>query len=98
VKHPPDWIKFVDQFIEVAGKNHWHIIDCQENIGMVSFQRINGDDYERINIYITTMTVATCVNHPNRGRTQLFRKRQSVDDIKKIFQNPRRHTGVGYYG
>lgn len=42
------------------------------------------------------MTVATCINHPKQGKTQLFRKNVSFDELDKIFKNPRVHTGKGY--
>ena len=51
----------------------------------------------RINVYYTTGTVATCLDHPRSGKTQLFRRNQTLDDIGMIFANPRQHTGVGYY-
>eukprot|EP00574_Skeletonema_japonicum_P004596 CAMPEP_0201722042 /NCGR_PEP_ID=MMETSP0593-20130828/6530_1 /ASSEMBLY_ACC=CAM_ASM_000672 /TAXON_ID=267983 /ORGANISM="Skeletonema japonicum, Strain CCMP2506" /LENGTH=291 /DNA_ID=CAMNT_0048212943 /DNA_START=43 /DNA_END=918 /DNA_ORIENTATION=- len=51
----------------------------------------------RINVYYTTGTVATCINHPRSGKTQLFRRNQTLDDLGAIFANPRQHTGVGYY-
>ncbi|KAL7529753.1 hypothetical protein ACHAXR_003141 [Thalassiosira sp. AJA248-18] len=51
----------------------------------------------RINIYYTTGTVATCLDHPRSGKTQLFRRDQTNGDIDAIFRNPRQHTGVGYY-
>ena len=46
----------------------------------------------------THRTVGSCLNHPKRGKTQLFRR--NVDTLPKldgIFQNPRSHTGHGYY-
>ena len=51
----------------------------------------------RINVYYTTGTVASCLDHPRKGKTQLFRRNQSLQDIDAIFSNPRHHTGVGYY-
>ena len=51
----------------------------------------------RVNVYYSTGTVATCLDHPRSGKTQLFRRQQSLDDLYAIFNNPRQHTGVGYY-
>ena len=51
----------------------------------------------RINIYYTTMTVATCLNHPTKGKTQLFRRNVNSRQLVKIFENPRVHTFKGYY-
>ncbi len=63
-----------------------------ENV-MISF--FKGES--RINIYYTTMTVATCINHPSKGKTQLFRRNVSSKQLIKIFENPRVHTYKGYY-
>merc|ERR1712025_417717 len=35
-------------------------------------------------------------DHPRSGKTQLFRRNNSLQDIDDIFENPRRHTGRGY--
>lgn len=68
-------------------------IDWQEKQKMISFS----DGITRINIYLTTGTVATCLDHPKHGKTQLFRRNVSKKQLKKIFENPRAHTGKGYY-
>jgi len=54
------------------------------------------DNNERINIYYTTRTIGTAIDHPSQGKTQLFRRKCTVDDLKQILQNPRSHTGKGY--
>jgi len=54
----------------------------------------------RINVYYTTGTVGTCLLHPKSGKTQLFRPGEvtnTLAKLKAIFQNPRLHTGKGYY-
>ena len=77
---------------KVAKQAGWKEIDHQEYIKMLSFVK----GFSRINVYYSKMTVATCIDHPTKGRTQLFRK--YVDDklLKKIFHNPRIHTSNGY--
>ena len=62
------------------------------NRKMVSYRK----DDVRINVYTTTMTVATCLNHPKQGKTQMFRKHVSLELLGKLFDNPRQHTGKGY--
>ena len=42
-------------------------------------------------------TVGTAINHPKQGKTQLFRRDCSIDDVAGILRNPRSHTGRGYY-
>jgi hypothetical protein len=59
--------------------------------------RSNGGGSMQINVYYTTGTVGTCLNHPKQGKTQLFRRGVvHLDPLSDIFQNPRIHTGVGY--
>ena len=45
----------------------------------------------------TTKTIATYLQHPTQGRTQLFRRELSNDEVAEIFKNPRKHTGKGYH-
>ena len=77
----------------LAKSENYNQIDYQENIGMVSYS----DGQTRINIYLTKMTVATCLKHPKKGATQLFRKNVNYEMLVDIFQYPRKHTGKGYY-
>lgn len=42
-------------------------------------------------------TVATAINHPKSGKTQLFRKGCSWGEVTELLKNPRKHTGKGYY-
>lgn len=44
----------------IAISNGWETIDLNKKSKMISFKR--GE--ERINVYYTTMTVGTCINHP----------------------------------
>ena len=78
---------------EVAKENGYVCFDYQENIGMASYS----DGSTRINVYLTKMTVATCLNHPTKGPTQLFRKNVTLQMLHEIFEYPRKHTGKGYY-
>jgi hypothetical protein len=83
----------IDTIEEIAVKNEFNRIDFQENIGLISYS--DGDT--RINIYLSKMTVSTCLNHPKKGKTQLFRKNVNKQMLSEIFEYPRKHTGKGYY-
>lgn len=83
----------IDQIEEIAIKNNFNRIDYQEKIGLISYS----DEQTRINIYLSKMTVATCLNHPKKGKTQLFRKNVTKEMLSEIFEYPRKHTGKGYY-
>ncbi len=52
---------------------------------------------KRMNIYLTTMTVQTSLKHHKKGIQQLNRKNCSLDQLEKIMENPRIHTGKGYF-
>lgn len=55
----------------------------------------------RVNIWRNAknkfFTVGTALNHPTKGKTQLFRKFCDKKEVEKILNNPRIHTGKGYY-
>jgi len=51
----------------------------------------------RANVYIKTGTVATSLDHPTKGKTQLYRgQRDTFEKLEKIFDDPRVHTDSGY--
>ena len=83
----------IENIEEIAVKNDFNRIDYQENIGLISYS----DGSTRINIYLSKMTVSTCLNHPKKGKTQLFRKNVTKEMLSQIFEYPRKHTGKGYY-
>lgn len=83
----------IDVIEALAKAESYNRIDFQENIGLISYS----DGATRINIYLTKMTVATCLKHPKKGATQLFRKNVNYEMLKEIFEYPRKHTGKGYY-
>lgn len=83
-----------DEIIKIAESHKWSFLTFQKNIGMLSFVK----DHMRINVYITKMTIATAINHPKHGKTQLYRRNVwRTEELNKIFSNPRTHTGKGYY-
>ena len=77
---------------KLAAEHNWEFLTYQDNIKMISFSK----DEMRINIYLTTMTVGTCINHPKQGKTQMFRRDVGWDLLFKIFKNPRIHSNSGY--
>eukprot|EP00092_Neocalanus_flemingeri_P021566 GFUD01023391.1.p1 GENE.GFUD01023391.1~~GFUD01023391.1.p1 ORF type:complete len:311 (+),score=101.03 GFUD01023391.1:57-989(+) len=51
----------------------------------------------RANVFMKTGTVATSLDHPTQGKTQLFRgQRDTFEKLEEIFDNPRTHTDSGY--
>lgn len=69
-------------------------IKLDDTARLISFR--TGGGAVRINVYYTTGTVGTCLEHPRMGKTQLFRRDVSLELLEKIFLNPRVHTELGY--
>lgn len=81
------------QVRKIATSHGWREVMHDVESRTLSFKK-NGD---RINVYYTTMTVGTAIDHPGKGKTQLFRRHISWEEMEKIFLNPRVHTKKGYY-
>jgi len=93
---PDDFKTRLDIVTRAARSRGWKFFDFQETPGLASYRKHYGGGPCRINVYISTMTVATALNHPKKGKTQLFRKRVSYPLLIQIFENPRVHTNKGY--
>ena len=72
-------------------------IQYNEQSRVIAFLK-DGDDgvRARINVYYTTGTVGTALEHPSQGSTQLFRRGCNLQEVKAIMSNPRVHTNKGY--
>jgi len=82
------------EFVRLMAQQYGYTEVCHnETSCMISFRK----DANRINVYYTTATVGTCLNHPRSGKTQLFRRNVDGATLVSIFANPRVHTGTGYY-
>ncbi len=90
---PNPYLDRVKKIQAIAKKYGWREIDHQVNTYMLSFGNVN----DRINVYYSKMTVGTCLDHPKKGKTQLYRKKVGQLLLEKIFKNPRVHTSKGYY-
>ena len=62
------------------------------NVPMASYRR----DSSRLNFWLSTGTVGSYLDHPNQGKTQLFRRDVTMREAEDLFSNPRQHTGRGY--
>lgn len=88
-----DWSQRIEQ-IQLLGKVYgWVQIQHDLNSEMLGFTRKG----KRINVWYTKMTVGTALEHPFKGKTQLFRKNVSMRQMEFLFNNPQTHTGKGYY-
>lgn len=41
--------------------------------------------------------MGTCLDHPRSGKTQLFRRNVTLQELRAILADPRHHTWKGYY-
>jgi hypothetical protein len=62
---------------------------------MLSFRQ--GDIGHRLSFWLTTGAVGSYLDHPKRGKTQLFRRKVTLGEALELFKNPRKHTGAGYH-
>jgi hypothetical protein len=77
----------------LAGELGYSQIQFNKASRVISF----GRGQVRINVYYTTGTVSTSLDHPVQGKTQLFRRKVDIRSLREIFDNPRMHTGAGYH-
>jgi hypothetical protein len=54
------------------------------------------DEFVVLDCWPTTGTIGSFLKHPRLGKTQLFRKYCTDDELDEIFHNPRAHTDKGY--
>jgi len=62
------------------------------------FEKMNGENkLIKLDWYFTTATVKTSLDHPSKGRTQLFAKKCDPLLYARVLTNPRTHTGKRYH-
>lgn len=84
----------------------WTFICHQETTSMISYKK----DFNysktsvRVNIYYTKasrwdnfgLTISTSMDHPKKGKTQMFRKNVGNKLLINLLKNPRFHSKRGY--
>jgi hypothetical protein len=81
----------------VASRRGLQEVQYNEVSRVIAFTKEDGNGgTARVNVYYTTGTVGTTLNHPRQGKTQMFRPNCGLRDIEEIMTNPRVHTGKGY--
>lgn len=63
--------------------------------GMLSFQQDMTGSI--LSFWLSTGTVGSYLEHPKQGKTQLFRRKVTFAEAEELFENPRKHTGMGYH-
>lgn len=82
------------KIIYVAAKRRgWAFVNHYYPGHSMSFKRQD----VKLTVYYGTMTVSTSLKHPVKGRTRLFRRDVDYTILRRIFENPRVHTQLGYF-
>ena len=77
--HGPGWsIEFIRG---MASAFELEEVMFNEASKVISFK---SDTNERINVYYTTRTVGTAINHPSQGQTQMFRRNCTDEELREI--------------
>lgn len=77
-------------------KKHGWTEEVAKDTNVLIFSRYF-EGHQQVNVWWRTGTVATSLKHPNKGKTQLYRRNVSMQMMLEIFKNPRVHTDLGYY-
>lgn len=81
------------------GDYGWTFTGSNEESRVEFFEKTFDDHgVVKLDLYYTTGTVKTVLDHPRQGVTQLFGKGNdlSPETYRTILQNPRTHTSVRY--
>jgi len=79
------------KILELAKKNGYETVDWDETNSTLLFKK----EKTLISVYYKKESVVTIITHPIKGRSKLVRKNVTINDLNKIFLNPRVHTGKG---
>ncbi len=74
----------------------WLEVYVDESSKVVSFERTSMGIAYSLNVYFTSGTIGTILEHPAQGKMQLFRTECDVKMLKNIMENPRMHIERGY--
>lgn len=88
----------IEKVRALAKRHGWREVRFNEESRVVGFEKQDSSgSITGVNVYYSTRTVGTYLDHPVQGKTQLFRRNQTMAGLRRIFEDPRVHTGVGYY-
>jgi|LauGreDrversion2_2_1035103.scaffolds.fasta_scaffold32893_2 hypothetical protein len=84
--------------IHTARSMGWTYARYDANQGQLVFlERVMRGELFKLHIWCTTGTVGSYLDHPNKGKTQLYRRQVDRSGLVSILNNPRVHTGDGYH-
>ncbi len=88
----------IAQIRQKAFEHGWQVERFDIGHRLIRFKKtIEGMGQVLLDVWYSTMTVGTTLNHPLKGRNTLFREHVSPSLLIAILRNPRLHTwGKGY--
>jgi hypothetical protein len=92
---PPSVTLNESELDSMAEARAWEKLDCTSSEGtpMVSYRK----DNVRLEVWLSTGTIGSYLEHPNQGKTQLFlRNIMQIGEATEIFDNPHVHSNKGY--
>ena len=75
----------------------WRCVYTNEQESVVSFSVDRARETISVNVFYDKAVVGIVTYHPRMGKTQSFKHKVGLADLKKIFRDPKAHTGDGYY-
>lgn len=78
---------------DIAKKNGYQMYVFDKDSNFIGFKKSD----IRISVSLNRMKVSSVLTHPKKGRKLLTRGTMTIEEVTKIFENPRIHTGKGYY-
>ena len=83
--------------MSIALRHGWSLVAFDKAPNTLEFQKADGfGPPMKMQVFYTSGKVSTVVNHPKKGRNQMFRHHVGRKQLEKIALNPRVHTRNGY--
>jgi hypothetical protein len=70
-----------------ARRHGWEEVYYKKDRELIGFHK----DGTRMDFYLRTMRLVTCLRHPRRGCTVLERGPVAISQVEELFDNPRAH-------
>ena len=91
------------KILEQPAKEMGYSIETNSAQYVVFLRKVVDGDRVQVAVYFSDrtafngrFTVATTLNHPKKGKNQLYRKNLTLEEVFAIMQKPRLHTPKGY--
>lgn len=86
----------LEDVTKLAAQEKWQRVLTNHQHSVVSFCVDRSGETIRVNVFFEEAIVGIVFSHPRMGQTQSFRSSVDLSELRKIFRDPRVHTGLGY--